>query len=516
VTRLLRSVIMIGLAACLMGADGCNGIANVSVANGHLAAASPAAKQSTFENPVLATRDNPGWWGPLILPAGVSSSAADSYSADGQWTNLTGAMILSEYRRPTSLYGVQWLPLLPAVGSYEGPGMAYWSTRGGTLVHGNTYRAELSLDAHVGNGHHIESGRQLFAKLSDEVALVPVVLISWKLPGNDPTFQDQTLPGHSLFDFIPPLGVPITPPDLYEEPPDNLWDQCGVQFQVVASFVFELPAGFNPGLHCGVQVATFAGQNEIESRVRNAMAWHPSLGDRIVEDLLPVYVSYGELGSCAGFGGYVGKWIPNTNVIEVDFQRTGVITGHELGHVLLGDDHSPLASNLMTDYPGQNDRELTAAQCDSAHATASNFSERFARFNVRTGRVAGEVSVDLIGGVIDDLPFDNGDDISDTGPVAAQLRCCEIQTTGDTYQAYTCGIGAVVVPDSMCEVCCYDEQPHEVSMTLESQCPAADVRPDAQCDEICCSTWGDTTPASRFACSDAGGYEIPCGVPDLT
>ena len=515
--RPLRAVIVIVLAAWLMGVDGCNGIGNVGVFSGVLEATSPDARDSTFENPVVVTQDNPDWMGQLILPAGVSSVSQQSYSADGVWTNLSGELSLSEFRRPTHLYQVQSLPVLPRPGSYSGPGITSWGTRGGGLVHRNTYRAELSLEAGAPNSYPFDSGRPLFAKLSDDVALVPIVLISWKLPGNDPTFYDQTLPGNSLFDFIPPVGYPINRPDLYEEPPDELWHECGVQFQVVASFVFELPAGFDPGLHCGVQSATFAGQSQIHTRVRDATAWHPYLGDWIVDELMPIYVAYGELGSCSsGFGGYLGKRIPGTYLIEIDFQRSGVITSHELGHVLLGQNHSPEPANLMTDFPGASDRGLTDAQCEQAHATASYFSERFEDYNYRIGRVDGEITTGFAEAPPGEVPFGPfgvpSPPVPETGPVAASLQCCLNQRSGLTYQDYTCGIGAIPVPDSMCEICCYEEGPHEVAMTLESECPVADIRPDAQCDEICCSTWGDTTPVSRFACDDAAGTEIPCTI----
>jgi hypothetical protein len=509
------------LAGTLAGASpsGCNGWDNVGVLNAHLDASSPDAQDASFENPVLVTRDNPWFVGAFFSEPGVSSEVGPhAYSAHGHWNGLEGAVELEELWSPTVGVAIQQLPILP-LQPYQGPGQATWGSRSGDLVHGNVYGAEL----HASDGSAIDSKRRLYARLAPEVRLVPVVVISWKKAGSDPSFIDHTHVAKSLFDFIPydaprhqpselsPSGVltpnhpghGITPPTLWETPPDDVWTQCGVQFQVVTSYVFELPSGYSP--KCNANSTTFPYLPDVQSRIEAA---DPVLGSAIVDLLAPIYVAYGDFGTCAGAQGYTGKVVGGLPLVEVHYARTRVTTSHEIGHVLLGAAHAsqngaPIQGNLMRVNPSDGDTDLTAAQCEKAREAAEAYDERYRSFNRTSGRTNPGI---FAGGFL-------GGGGQSTGPASLDelpRQCCKIASTGVTYAAAFCGIGATLTADAECQTCCANDAFDDAATSWEDDCPEPARLGDAECEEICCSEFDPSQLVSRYACSQAGGHEIRC------
>ena len=363
---------------------------------------------------------------------------------------------------------------------------------------------------------------------------MPVVLVSWKKPGNDPSFVDHTHVGKNLFDFLPmdsprfmlpelsptDLVAPnhtafITPPDLWETPPDDIWTRCHIQFQVVASYVLELPVGHVP--NCSPISTTFRSYEETRSQIKSV---DPGLGSALVDQLHPIYVAYGDFGSCAQGMGYTGKVVGGLPLAEVHYGRTRVTTSHEIGHILLGPSHatqngSPIQGNLMRVNPSDGDKALTASQCEQARTSASAYGDRYRNWNRATGRVApGTIGFASVDDLSIDWTLRPAGDTLDTGAGFGRLpeQCCQHARGGETWVATVCGIGAVAVPDALCETCCGNETQDDAAMSWEGDCPSEAQLADAQCDEICCSEFDPSLYVSRYACTQAGGYEVDCEI----
>lgn len=515
--RLSVPVLIGGGALCLLttAADGCNGYDNVSIYAPHLAATSPNADDSTVDAPVIVTRDNPQYYGSLTVENAVTGSASKTYSSDGKWGNLTGSVRV-DVREPAG-YQVHtdYGPLLPKVGSFQGPGQAEWVGRFGDLLHGNKYRASLSV---MEGGNRVRSTRDLWLKLSDDVALVPVVVISWKKAGSDPSFQDQTKIAKALFDFIPYYtpdyapaalswsginnpnkGESIVAPDGVEEPPDELYAGCNVQFQVLAEFVFELPPGHVPNWN--TSLATFQSIDQIRARVRTAAG---NIGNYLVDTLQPIYVAYGDMGSCAGPMGYTGKVVGSSPLAEINFGRTRVTTAHEIGHILMGAAHHttnglPTPGNLMRVNPSNNDKNLTPAQCAAAKQKAQLYSDRYRAFNHHFGRARNPVG-----------PITTPDwEVSPT-PLPIDVNgCCAVGGQYEVMSPIACsGANGTSVATSFCEVCC--KQGTDATKVLKDQCAAGDQLSASSCDRVCCSAFSGK--GSRYKCQQSGGQVVECPI----
>jgi hypothetical protein len=493
-----------------VAANGCNGYNNVSIHEPHLAAGSPDADDSTAANPVIVMRDNPQFYGALNAGDTVSGTATRTYSSDGKWKNLTGAIRL-DAREPTGEENrTDYGPLLPRVGSFQGPGQAEWVSRFGDLIHDNAYRATLNLREGTTN---VQSTRPLWVKLSDDVALVPIVVINWKKPGNDTSFRDQTQIAKSMFDFIPysaPDYVPaalslndvknpnqstvkIIDPAGTEEPPDEIWSKCNIQTQVVATYTFELPAGKLP--ECNPALATFESADKIRERIRAT----GTFGAYVVDKLQPIFVAYGDMGACSGPMGFTGKVVGGSSLAEVNFSRTRVTTSHEIGHILIGGNHhggnnTPTLGNLMRVNPSNNDRDLTPEQCSAARGKALQYSSRYRTFNRWSGRASVPVSLDDVEPVV-------------TGPVGVPMTCCAKDGEAHMTPAVACAAnGGSTRPTSDCNVCC--AQGSTAKNVPDNQCAPADVLSDNACDSVCCTTFSGQRP--RQECTATGGQIKSC------
>ncbi len=521
------SLATLGIAASVGLPDGCNTISNVGILSDHLDPASPDSVDATWGAPALVMRDNPWLGGSFDAMAGVQGVLAqyDTYRANGTWVSMLGRTKLTEYDAMGTFEELQYLPLLPKE-AFQGPGIGTWQVRSGSLVHGNIYKATMEIWQGPSNTK-TQSTKSLHLALSEKVALVPIVLVTWRW-SQDPQ-ADFTNTGKAMIDFVPYLSPrymaselsianlnnpnklsPLTRPDAAERPPDDIFAKCNVQFQVIGAIVANLPAGYIGGCDAGGLSTMFKGKGDIETMLRNTGGFWP----KIVDELKPIYVAYGDRKwpNCSFVGKTTGSSTSQGSLVEVDYKSAkDNTTAHELGHVLLGSKHEDvLSNNLMKTNNGAYFELDPVTQCPYAWEIAKVYSDRFRAFNVATGRVWAPMQANPIGGATPTV----------TDPNA--LVCCRTKSIISVYSspltsAYkynyvtnaSCdSANGVPVAYSSCEVCC--ESGGNVSVVLNSTCSADHLQSKPQCDLICCSNSGPDFKKTRYACTSQGGTEIEC------
>ena len=493
-------------------ASGEQTISNVTVAKDEIDPASPSNAGGSLANPVLVLRNNPTFHGVFATKgSGISGSASGKYSADGVWNGLTGDVKVYEHNANGTIVATQLDPMMPGSGVSASPGAIPWQSRSGSVVSGNTY--EVSVQAKGANGQTFGVSQPLFVRLSDKVPVVPVVVISWRRP-DDPQNLDHTNIAKNLFDFLPYFKPPfapseiraadviapnvpgvrrITAPDSREIPPDEIYAQCGVQFEVVASYVFDVRPGFNPT--CNENTTVFATLDEVRTKVRAAAG---ALGPALVDKLQPLFVAYGRMG-CSSFNGNSAQ----SGLAEIDsVSGRKVTTAHEMGHTLIQTEHEtsgghPVLGNLMRAGP-ETETALTPKQCERAQFSAKAYATRFNAFNVETGRVSAHLLT----------PLANAPPVL----IVPKSVCCQPPSgpafTTDTKTCKSAG-GSETTTTTCTEACCLSGA--DVAIKPKDQCKPASQVDKGQCSLICCSKFGDKKKVTVHQCSAASGKEILCG-----
>jgi hypothetical protein len=236
-----------------------------------------AAGDGSRQKPFIVRRDNPAVGGELkVTDATVEAKVSSKFLSDGVWKNLWGHFKFREDREHGDPYNYQYTPILP-LDDFHGPGTAKYATRAGLMVHRNIHGLRMEGGTVGGDDYVLEHVQWI--KLSDDVLVVPVVIVLWKQIDSskeDPHFDTtQFWTARNMFDFqplyMPIAGHPyqradgtwvsplprasievllaneINSPSSYwfppmapnrdETPPDELWAKCGIQFQVVGQFI---------------------------------------------------------------------------------------------------------------------------------------------------------------------------------------------------------------------------------------------------------------------------------------
>jgi hypothetical protein len=308
-------------------------------------------------------------------------------------------------------------PLRVAKDAREGQ-TTEWQSRTGSIGHEATYfvQAETTRRPTLGPEVTTASSR-LYLQLADDVLLVPVVVVVWingTAAAPSRTVQRrQAFEALRLFDFEDQssdrfwMGVDSDSVErqgtvAMEASPDDIWSQCGIQFQVVGVMTAQQEVGRS----CG-RSALYRNFVEIVETEQGPIALHGmellqhrlrseggaedqglnELAD-LVQELDPIIYNLGIIGGCT----FAGSAYAPRNIVEVDTDpyfgvpRSPVTSAHELGHVLLGSEshceqmhHKTQAEcraegDLMVSF-AQNER--TIHDCDRARIKAQQMSDRF-------------------------------------------------------------------------------------------------------------------------------------------
>jgi hypothetical protein len=474
-----------------------------------------------MNDPVIVSRDNPWFEGWYNAPPGRWLSAAGTYSHVYGASPFAGGFIRTwEFSEPGWSAFDDWQTpirgdVLAGYGGFQTSdelGWLSWAVRAGNLVPGGLYAVALANSA--------GPSASTWYKLDDNVLVVPVVVIAWhtnNIYAGSAAAQDYRSRASALFDFIPFRGSRTSnwPTDWLEpsvwpwtktqaddptadyDPPDDVWSQCGIQFQVVRVFRFPFDFSASP---CQAHEHNFADPTTVRDPLIDS-AIGPVERAILVDELAPVFANFGYL-NCANF---FGNAVPEKKVIELDradLPPPSNLVAHELGHVLLGAGHHSSPQNLMAAAPA-NAHALTEAQCQSARVVARDLAARFWDYNAKTRRIRAQnphTPVYVYG--------------EDPVSISTQQSCCEFSGEKSWTTAGECvGVGGEILPDAKCTECCEVSQiPLIGRFKPLDECPDERVRPDVKCDKVCCSL---ATPMgnqfqfmSRLQCENTFGATL--------
>ncbi|MBK7584443.1 MAG: hypothetical protein IPI67_30090 [Myxococcales bacterium] len=379
-----------------------------------------------------------------------------------------------------------------------------WAVRTGNLIPENSYAVA---QAHLCGGIGLyPSPSATWFQLAPDVLVVPVVLISWikTQPLAGPASeQDFLARGRALIDYIPFKGSNINSapnpwnaadtaaPELWYEPPDDIWTQCGIQFQVVAGFKFDAehessPCDPNP------QVMEFAEEASIRDLVAAAIG-EPAKA-LLLDELQPAFAEFG-FAHCSNYRGKTSKNV-HAQIDREDSDQATVLA-HELGHVLLGAGHVSDPANLMCGAQPCNGHTLTPNDCSVARTKAAEFAERFRTYNRKLGRVPSSNPL---------TPLYPDPSIQDPAVVSFQWTCCE--NGGGKYWAPMMMCPGTALPDAACTECCVvSENPLAVQFMRLGSCGGATLAAD-QCTLVCCGAGAGAGFVAKAECLASGGIPL--------
>jgi hypothetical protein len=347
--------------------------------------------------------------------------------------------------------------------------LASWQLHGFNLYHGATF--QVTRRFRHASGQQIEGGQALYVRLSDDVLLVPVVLVGWD-------HEEQANDLKALFDFIPVGTDPMADPRVRGwEPPDNVWAQCGIQFIAIRAPWLGEPPSVSPSGACEPEwyKRDYVTDDDLHTRLASALGdedYQVVYGEDGID---PVTIQFGHVrseldGECSN---YEAKADISGRTIQVNGQGDAYTLAHELGHILLGEAHLSIPKNLMSD-PGQRAGELSEAQCKTARERAAAYSKRY------------RTSLEEQG---DALPPERPHQPTREFPVApptdaielgSSEACCEID--GRTQKTLRIQCLQLESPILSCLECCAGDY---ISVEMGTCDPDA-VLDDDQCSTVCC------------------------------
>jgi hypothetical protein len=401
------------------------------------------------------------------------------------------------------------------------PNPAQWITRTERLVHG----ALVSAERFVTGPNPLGPSKRIWIELAETTLLVPVVVVSFVRAGAAPASQDHSDEFRALFDFIPPhLSVAgrhtrpagdLLDPARIQLPPDDIWAQCGIQFQVIDAFVVPMDSGWIIPCARG-----YDGQRNFMPDARLVEKLVELYGD---ERVLPLFEAVGQTYAPAFVVlemahtfppsdcnlQFYGRAVPG-RMIELDYRILHDVrptTAHELGHVLLGPNHSSIAGNLMLGGGGPSDLDLSPEQCRTARASAKPLSDKYRALNVVRGHAAPPSA--------SELPpiFNVGDVIRAPGVLSPgpnePTYCCNVGNQFLKTSSFVCELsGGSRAAENACKVCCIRSvSPPDAAWADPETC--SQPINALQCDPVQCSIQPNTC-ISRYACEQQGGNASQC------
>lgn len=247
--------------------------------------------------------------------------------------------------------------------------------------------------------------------------------------------------------------------------------------------------------------------------------------DRWFPALSPVIVQAGNV-PCSEFA---AQWPVGTQEIELVLPWSGeqaTNIAHELGHMLISSDHVGLSGsgNLMAEAAANNDRTLTAAQCETARSKAGLYARNYSAYLRSLGHTPLPPPPETLP-PLPEVPSSKYPRIMTASRLREldPVRCCVldngevIQTTG-TLCIFRGGSSG----GPACNVCCALSDPafrdpgalsFLILSTDEDTCEPDRRLEAAECDTVCCG-YGSDFPVkkaiSRYQCGvnnpEAGYY----------
>lgn len=390
---------------------------------------------AAFEELLLVTRDNPDLSGKLRLQDGEIAKVAhnDEYTQD-VWHFGFGSsdaattlppeaqLVVGRTRDQIADLGpdtaTQSMTPLHAATDAQAGNTAHWSVRLGSIAHESAYFVQSEIRHRPVTGSAVTTpSSRLYLQLADDVLLVPVIVVVWlngtQAAPSRSVQRRQAFEAVRLFDFedqsrdrfwvdVDSDSVERANAAPMEAPPDDIWSQCGIQFQVIGVVTAEQEIGRSCGrsalyrnfaevvetdqgnitLH-GMELVQRKLLNERDTTDRDLAAL-----SNPIRDLDPIIYNLGIIGGCT----FAGSAYAPQNLVEVDtdpyfgVSRSAITTAHELGHVLLGSSshceemHGKTqadcraSGDLMVSF-AQNER--TIHDCDRARTKALQFSNRY-------------------------------------------------------------------------------------------------------------------------------------------
>ena len=335
----------------------------------------------------------------------------------------------------------------------------------------------------------------------------------WSTPGGPASSQDWGGKVRASVDFIPFKGSslntmpadgrpynnghdPVTP----YWPPDDIFTQCNVQFQVTHVFQFAAPHGDFRWCDADPKVHEFATNTGVRDALVSA-ALGPNAAQLFFGVLDPVFVEIGGL-DCTQF--FWGKAEIGGRQLQMDFKSPGITLAHELGHVL-GLDHIAPEGNLMAEPAVET--ALTAAQCVKVRQKAASLSSSFRQYNQAVGRLPNPAFAS-----VPEAHEGDPHEVS-VGPEV----CCTFEDYRFIGATNECILsGGNNEPRSKCTECCYLGG-DQVEVRELGSCDEGVVFESQQCETVCCQTAnGSYEYSTYFGCFANLGVPISdwtlCGV----
>ncbi|MBI3203393.1 MAG: hypothetical protein HYZ29_17780 [Myxococcales bacterium] len=441
-------------------------------------------------------------------------SAGGDYSHQYSNSAFAGGFLRTfEFWEPGLTSVDDWQTPIRGITGYQSSSQGWfnWAVRTGNFVPGGVYAATLANN----NG----PSPSTWFKLADDVIVLPVIVIS-RIAGSawgPESEQDYRTRALALFDFIPFQGSRTSnwpadwnPPSSHPwsktaaadpvgrlDPPDDIWERCGIQFQVIRAF--KLPQPAPPDKPCAAGNPQLNSKEAISKEILALVG--PSEHSLIFESLQPIVVSFG-FPDC---GNWFGQWTHAT--VEIDLADSfppRTVVAHELGHELLGAGHDVPGNLMSADLSGST---LRSDQCEAARSAARRLSALFRDYNEKIGRIRPENPYTP--------PYAYYEDPSH---ISWANTCCDLGGSRGWTSASDCFIsGGEVLPDAKCTECCeISSSPPDAAFRPFGECPAPQVLSADKCDTDCCKLDVRVGPQhvkkSRLACDGLGGEVVPAGL----